>query len=190
MKNSIFTSLFCLLLSNIAFAQDVPDDKINKIIRKHGMEQSKVMETAFYLTDVYGPRLTGSPMLDKATNWAKDQLTTWGLQNVHTEQWGPFGRGWALEHFEIHCESPSYYTILGYPKAWSPSTKGTVTGEVVYFKANTIEELAQYKGKLTGKFVMTDNLPLYCASSSIVFALKYTTSPVTVPFVEGDHAFG
>lgn len=158
MKNSILTGIFCLFLGNVTFGQDAPDDKINKIIRKHGMEQSKVMETAFYLTDVYGPRLTGSPMLDKATKWAQDQLTSWGLQNVHTEAWGPFGRGWELQHFEAHSLEPNYYPLLGYPKAWSPSTKGVLTGEVVYFKANTIEELAQYKGKLTGKFVLTDTI--------------------------------
>lgn len=158
MKNTTLTVIFCLLLSSNIFGQDAPDDKINKIIRKHGMEQSKVMETAFYLTDVYGPRLTGSPMLDKATKWAQDQLTSWGLQNVHTEAWGPFGRGWELQHFEAHSLEPNYYPLLGYPKAWSPSTKGVLTGEVVYFKANTIEELAQYKGKLKGKFVLTDTI--------------------------------
>ena len=158
MKKLIFTCLLGVLCAQFGFAQEATDDKINKIIRKHGLEQSKVMETAFYLTDVYGPRLTGSPMLDKATKWAQDQLTTWGLQNVHTESWGPFGRGWELQHFEAHAVSPSYFPLIAYPKAWSPTTKGTLTGEVVYFKANTLEELAQYKGKLTGKFVMMDTI--------------------------------
>jgi carboxypeptidase Q len=158
MKKSILISVLCALFIQVTFSQDVADDKINKIIRKHGMEQSKVMEAAFYLTDVYGPRLTGSPMLDKATKWAQDQLTTWGLQNVHTEAWGPFGRGWELQHFEAHAVEPNYYPLIAYPKAWSPSTKGVLTGEVIYFKANTMEELEKYKGKLTGKFVMMDTL--------------------------------
>jgi hypothetical protein len=118
------------------------------------------METAFYLTDVYGPRVTGSPMLDKATKWAQDQLTTWGLQNVHTEEWGPFGRGWELQHLEIHCVEPNYFPIIGYAKVWTPSTNGAVTGEVVYFKANTVEDLTKYKGKLTGKFVLMDTIRL------------------------------
>jgi carboxypeptidase Q len=158
MKNFKLTCILCVLMTHFVTAQDVADDKINKIIRKHGMEQSKVMETAFYLTDVYGPRLTGSPMLDKATKWAQDQLTTWGLQNVHTEEWGPFGRGWELQHFEAHAVEPTYFPLIAYPKAWSPSTKGTLTGEVVYFKANNLEDLAKYKGKLTGKFVMMDTI--------------------------------
>lgn len=158
MKKLIFMGVLCALFTQVIFAQDAADEKVNKIIRKIGLEQSKVMESAFYLTDVYGPRLTGSPMLDKATKWAQDQLTNWGLQNVHTEAWGPFGRGWELEHFEAHAVEPNYYPLIAYPKAWSPSTNGTLTGEVVYFKANSIEELAKYKGKLTGKFVLMDTI--------------------------------
>jgi carboxypeptidase Q len=159
MKNRAITSLLSLFLLPLSiFGQDAADDKINKLLRKHGMEKSKVMETAFQLTDVYGPRLTGSPMLDKATDWAVKQLKDWGMANVHTEQWGPFGRGWELQHFEMHALEPSYLPILAYPKAWSPSTNGEVTGEVIYFKANTIEELAAYKGKLKGRFVMMDTL--------------------------------
>lgn len=156
-KIIILCGLFLFFIVTLS-AQDVPDEKINKIIRKHGLEHSKVMETAFYLTDVYGPRLTGSPMLDKATKWTQEQLSTWGLQNVHTEAWGPFGRGWELQHFELHAIEPSYFPIIGYPKVWSPSTKSVLTGEVVYFKANTVEELTKYKGKLSGKFVLMDTI--------------------------------
>ncbi len=114
------------------------------------------METASWLTDVYGPRLTGSPMLDKAAEWAQQQLKDWGYQNVHLDEWGPFGQGWEMEHFEMHCTAPSYFPIIAYPKAWSPSTNGTVTGEVIYLDASTEEELDSYRGKLKGKFVLID----------------------------------
>ncbi|MDZ4680087.1 MAG: M20/M25/M40 family metallo-hydrolase [Saprospiraceae bacterium] len=156
MKKTVFSIALLVGCFFAANAQDKPDEAINKIIRKHGLEQSKVMETAFYLTDVYGPRLTGSPMLDKATNWAQEQLKAWGLDQVHTEAWGPFGRGWELKHFEMHAVAPNYYPILAYPKAWSPSTKGLVSGEVIYLDADSLPQLAQYKGKLRGKFVLTD----------------------------------
>ena len=63
-----------------------------------------------------------------------------------------------LEHFEIHCEAPSYFPVIAYPKAWSPSTKGQVKGEVIYLDASTEEDLAKYKGKLKGKFVFYDTL--------------------------------
>ncbi len=139
-------------------AQEPVNDSIIAIIKKHGIEQSKIMHTAEMITDVYGPRLTGSPMLDKATEWAQKQLKDWGYQNVHLDEWGPFGRGWELKHFEMHCEGPSYWPIIAYPKAWSPSTKGQVKGEAIYLNASTIEELEKYKGKLAGKFVLIDTL--------------------------------
>lgn len=151
-------SLFVLCLCFQAFAQEKVDENANKIIRKYGLEQSQVMETASWLTDVYGPRLTGSPMLDKATDWALKTLKDWGLENVHTETWGPFGRGWELKKFSMNAVTPSAFPIIAYPKAWSPSVKGTVTGEVIYLNASKEEDLAQYKGKLKGKFVLIDTV--------------------------------
>lgn len=152
-----FTLLFFVAALPM-WGQEKVDEEINKLIRKHGLEQTQVMETAALITDVYGPRLTASPMLDKATGWAVETLKGWGLENVHTETWGPFGRGWELKHFEMHATAPNYFPVLAYPKAWSPSTKGLVKGEIVYLEAETEEELEKYKGKLGGKFVLFDTL--------------------------------
>ena len=80
------------------------------------------------------------------------------MKNVHLEEWGPFGRGWQLDHFELHCTSPSYFPVIAYPKAWSPSTAGEVSGEVIYLDAATSQALAKYKGKLKGKFVLLDTI--------------------------------
>lgn len=150
--------IICALMTFGVFAQEEVNDELNKIIRKHGLDNSQVMEVASWLTDVYGPRLTGSPMLDKATDWAEQQLKSWGMENVHKEVWGPFGKGWELEHFEVHASAPSYYPIIAYPKAWSPSTNGPISGEVIYLDASNEEELEAYKGKLTGKFVLMDTI--------------------------------
>ncbi|MFN7116467.1 MAG: M28 family peptidase [Saprospiraceae bacterium] len=149
-------SLLILCLSFQAFAQEKVDENVNKIIRKHGLEQSQVMDLAAWMTDVYGPRLTGSPMLDKATDWALKTLKDWGMTNVHTEQWGPFGRGWELKKFSMNAVAPNYYPIIAYPKAWSPAVKGTLTGEVIYLDAASEADLQKYKGKLKGKFVLLD----------------------------------
>lgn len=158
-KNALLTFglILCGMLS-ATWAQEPVNDSIIAIIKKHGLEKSRVMETAAMITDVYGPRMTGSPMLDKATSWAAQQLKDWGYQNVRLDEWGPFGRGWELKHFEMHCQTPNYWPVIAYPKAWSPSTKGLVKGEVIYIDANTEEELDKYKGKLKGKFVMIDTL--------------------------------
>jgi hypothetical protein len=158
MQRTPFLLLLTLLLALPLLAQEPVDAEINTVIRKHGLEQSQVMETASWICDIYGPRLTGSPMLDKATEWAVGQLEDWGLENVHLEEWGPFGRGWEMEHFEMHASAPSYWPIIAYPKAWSPSTDGIVTGEVVYLQASSEEDLEKYKGKLSGKFVLLDTI--------------------------------
>lgn len=147
-----------MVLSWVVSAQDKVDEKINTLIRQQGLEKSKVMDYAFYLTDVYGPRLTGSDMTDKAVNWTVQELKKMGMQNVHTEEWGPFGRGWELNHFEMHNLAPTYYPVIGYPKAWTASTNGLVTGEVIYIDAGTEVELEKYKGKLKGKIVLLDTL--------------------------------
>src|SRR5262249_38818475 len=69
-------------------------------IRTEGLEHSHVMEITSYLTDVYGPRLTGSPNIKAAGKWVTKTMSDWGLSNVKLETWGPFGRGWSNEHFE------------------------------------------------------------------------------------------
>ena len=62
-------------------------------IKEEGLQRSKVMELESYLTDVYGPRLTNSPGIKEAAEWAQKTMKEWGLVNVRTEPW-PFGRGW------------------------------------------------------------------------------------------------
>jgi len=67
-------------------------------IKEEGLQRSKVMEIESYLTDVYGPRLTGSPNMKEAADWTTKTMKEWGLANVHLESW-PFGRGWQNRRF-------------------------------------------------------------------------------------------
>lgn len=160
MKKLVLLFIGICVFVSTTMAQEAATEEtdINQTIRKHGMDNSQVMELAGWICDVYGPRLTGSPMLDKATEWAEKELTAWGMKNVHQDEWGPFGRGWEMKHFEMHAVAPNYFPIIAYPKAWSPSTNGTVEGEAIYLDAATEEELATYKGKLKGKFVLVDTI--------------------------------
>jgi hypothetical protein len=160
MTLQIFSACFFLLLvGNKLSAQREPiNAQLVEAIRKEGLENSQVMEVAAWLTDVHGPRLTGSPKLDDATKWAKSTLEKWGMSNVHLEEWGPFGRGWQLSHFSMHALTPTYFPIIAVPKAWSGSTKGEITGEVIYLNANDSIDLLAYKGKLKGKFILLDTI--------------------------------
>ena len=81
-----------------AAGERVDLDAIYKI-KSEGLERSQVMDTVWYLTDVYGPRLTNSPNIRAAAAWATKRMTEWGLSNPRLEAWGPFGRGWTNEKF-------------------------------------------------------------------------------------------
>ncbi len=156
-KKYLFVAVLAFTLAPLA-AQEMVDAEINDVIRKHGLENSEVMEIASWIVDTHGPRLTGSPGLDKATEWVVNELKSWGMENVHLEEWGPFGRGWELEHFEMHAYTPGYWPVIAYPKAWSPSTDGEVSGEVIYLEADSEDDLDAYRGKLAGKFVLLDTI--------------------------------
>jgi len=122
-------------------------------IKDEGLQRSKVMEIESYLTDVYGPRLTGSPNMKEAGDWAMKTMRDWGLTNVHEEAW-PFGRGWQNQRFTANALTPRAYPLIAYPKAWTPGTNGPVTGEAVIAVINTDKDFDAFRGKLRGKFVL------------------------------------
>ena len=100
-------------------------------IRDEGLNRSQVLPLFDHLTNVIGPRLTGSPAYKEAADWATRQLKSFGLAAVHQESW-PFGRGWTLEGFTFEMTTPRFFPLIGYPQAWTPSTAGEITGKPVY----------------------------------------------------------
>jgi hypothetical protein len=124
-------------------------------IKDEGLARSNVMEIESYLTDVYGPRLTGSPNIKEAAAWAQKTMTTWGLTNVHTESF-PFGRGWQNQRFVALALEPRAYPLIGFPKAWTPGTAGAVTGDAMMVDIRSEADFAKYRGQLRGKFVLID----------------------------------
>jgi hypothetical protein len=126
-------------------------------ITDEGMNRSQVMETLSYLTDVYGPRLTWSVGYKQAAEWAQAKLAALGLQNAHIEAFDPTGRGWTLNRYSANVLGKQNFPLISYPKAWSPGTKGMVTGDVVYLDVSKDSTLAMYKGTLKGKFVLFDD---------------------------------
>src|ERR1700744_291634 len=157
MKLKLFyTGLLMAATIGTGFAQDTPDPTMTAKIREEGMNHSQVMDIAFHLTDVSGPRLSGSPGLKRAQDWAVNQLKTWGMVNAKREDWGKFGKGWEVQKNYVAMTVPYYHALIGIPRAWTPGTNGPIKAEVVYFKADTITDLAKYKGKLKGKIIITD----------------------------------
>lgn len=130
-----------------------------RIIKEEGLRRSEVMETLSWLTDVYGPRLTGSPELREAAEWAAGRMREWGLENVALEPWGSFGRGWTNERFSAHMVSPRYAPLIGYPKAWTPGIDGPVRAEAVLAVVDSEDDLEALRGTLRGKFVLSAAAP-------------------------------
>lgn len=144
------------LLTAATMAQETPDLDMFKKIRNEEMTNSKVMEIAYYLTDVSGPRLTISPGYTRASNWAKSKLTEWGLSNVALEPWGEFGKGWELKKSYIAMTAPYYQPMIAYPKAWTLGTDGLKSGEVMLVDAkDSADYVARFKGKVAGKIIIT-----------------------------------
>ncbi|MEW6322736.1 MAG: peptidase M28, partial [Acidobacteriota bacterium] len=141
-------------------------------IRQEALVNSQVMDHAFWLSEVYGPRVTGTPAFAAASEWAMKRFTEWGLSNVHQERFA-FGTGFVIERFSATLLEPQPQIIVGAPRGWSPSTPGPVAAEVVRMQARTDADLAQYAGKLRGKIVITQPArPVRMLDGRIV--LRYT----------------
>jgi hypothetical protein len=162
------TKLLTLSLFAVALcAEEKVDLAVIQRIKMEAFQNSKVMDHLFWLTDVYGPRLTGSPGFTAAANWAVKRLKEYGVDDVSIQPWGKFGRSWRLTRFHINLVEPEYAVLIGFPLAWSADTNGPLVAEPVLaplkitdrldFK-RTQEELDKYfqeqKGKLRGKIVL------------------------------------
>ena len=188
----LFSSLTAFGQGTAPKVYEAPRETIDKI-REEGLKNSQVMQTLSYLTDVIGGRLTGSPSMKRANEWTRDTMAKWGMQNARLEAWGPFGRGWSLKGFTAQVTSPQLIPVIAYPKAWSPSTKGAVTSEVVFFDARTDADFEKFRGKLKNKIVLVSPArPLNAIDKPLVTRisdedlLKMTNAPAPDPSKDTD----
>jgi carboxypeptidase Q len=148
---------FILSSQSVLSQEKVYWDVVQKI-RDEGFKRSKVLETASYLTDVYGPRLAHSPSYNAAAEWAKSRLEGFGLENVHLEKWGEFGLGWENEYTSVHMIKPRYMPIIAYPNSWTSGTNGKIKGQAVhiaFLELEGKEDLDEFRGKMKNAIVFT-----------------------------------
>jgi hypothetical protein len=143
------------LLSGVLAAQTAPglDPATIATVRDEAATRSRVYEYVWWLSEVFGPRVTGTPAFARASEWAMTQFREWGLANVHQERWS-YGQGWTIERFSATMLEPTPAVLIGAPRNFSPSTAGTVTSDVVHVKVERDADLAQYAGRLRGKIVI------------------------------------
>jgi len=145
---------------------------VNAQIRKEGMENSKIMHTVHVFTDLYGPRLTGSPNHVNAAKWAAEEMKRWGFDNTALEPWDFGHPGWVNDRNTGLMISPVAETLTFEVLAWTPPTNGAVTANAVHIVTPTVpsptnpnisqqptqEELTAYlesvRSQVSGKIVL------------------------------------
>ncbi len=145
------------LLAPPANAAPVDAQTIN-LIADQGFNHGEVVETAAYLADQIGGRMTNSPAMRQAERWTQARFKVWGLTNVRTQSF-EFGRGWWIEASSVRMIAPRPVALRAIPIAWSPPTSGAVSAPIIVAPLRSVRDFAAWRGKLKGKIVLT-SLPL------------------------------
>ena len=160
MRRYVFaaTVLFLTLGVTFGLTQQRDDGDMLARIRAEGLQRSGALPLYRTLTDEIGARLTGSPAHVRAANWARDRFAEWGLSNPHLEPY-EFGRGWQMEHISAEMTEPRYFPLIAYGEAWTPSTKGVVSGRAIYVGDKNASQIQAMAEQLRGAIVLT-HLPV------------------------------
>ncbi len=154
MRTTLLALLALAPFSAAPTAQEPVDHEAVMRIREEGLERSEILDTLWWLTDRYGPRLTNSPQERRALHWAQERLTAHGLADARLESWGEFGLGWSFEKCTVEMTVPIYMPLIAIPKAWTSGLAAPVVGEPVLVEAESVADLDKYKGKLAGRIVL------------------------------------
>jgi len=157
-----------------------------KIIERVKGDAEQLKADLTYLTTQIGPRLTGSPQLDRASHWTQEQFKSLGLENAHLESWS-IANSWTRGPATGRIVSPAVHELTLAGAGWSPSTNGTIKGEVIGVDAEKIEDLEKYKGKLGGKIVIvTRPREMEPPTNPILTPVGQSTIPLNHPKREGN----
>ena len=167
----IIIAFILLLFTPLWVLSQVENVDITMIykIKQEGTTNSKIEEMAFGLTDLTGPRLTGSTGSNRGNEWAKKKMEELGFQNVRIEDAREFNRGgWDNLKTYAAMTAPYYTNFACNPVAWTGSTSGLVKGEVILLDVKTESDLGKYRGKLSGKIVLMPS------ASTTPYEISYT----------------
>lgn len=160
MRRSVFRFLPAFLMAATtalpAAAESVDLEMVTRI-REEGFRRSRAVEVLSHLTNVIGPRVTGSPAMKEANEWTRKKLDEWGLSKARLEPY-EFGRGWTFSRSAVHMVRPQQVPLTALPKAWTPGTEGPVRGVAMRVDLKTEADMERYRGKLAGKILFLEGL--------------------------------
>lgn len=137
----------------VARAMTAPE--LDKALLDEVKANAEIMKNLQHLSDVIGPRLTGSKQLERANHWTAELMKKYGVENVRLEPWEiPYGWERGTASLKV-VEPDTKVSCIVAAWGWTPGTKGKVTGPVVVLKATNMDELNSYKGKLKNAVIMT-----------------------------------
>lgn len=147
-----------VVLTSGLSAEEEVDDGVIAAIKMEGLQRSQAMDLAFQLTEVHGPRLHGSASLLAAAEWARDQMSDWGLANARLESWDSEVPVWDLESYDFDLISPRYLRFNAFPVVWTPSTEGVLEGVPVVVHIQSEDDFEEHRGKLQGAIVFNGEI--------------------------------
>ena len=142
-------------LATTARAQTFPaDDSVIRNIWKEATDSSQLEMLAHHLFDVIGPRLVGTPQMQRAHDWVVETYSGWGI-SAKNEQWGKW-RGWARGVTHIDLLEPRVRTLEGTMLAWSPGTDddGITSGLVILAACPDSLAFQRWLPAVKGKLVL------------------------------------
>ena len=162
MKNIIIGLFASLFLVFSAVAQQALSEDIVFKIKREAFQSSQMESLAFFLTDFAGPRLAASKLAERAEILSKEKLEEMGFSNVRIEYAADFPRGgWDNHKTYAAMTAPYYANFAALPRAWTGSTNGLVSGEVILLDVRTMDDIAKYRGRLANRIVLMPETQRY-----------------------------
>jgi carboxypeptidase Q len=134
-------------------AQTGVDTTGTAAIIRQATEHSEVMKNLEYLSDVIGPRLTGSAAMRRANDWTAERFKAYGL-TAALEPWD-FGVAWERGMVSARLLAPFTRNVTAQSWAWTAGNGGKpMAGPVVLVNVSSPESLAVYRDRMKGAWLM------------------------------------
>jgi len=166
--------------------KDTPTDPMIQKIWEEGMQRSQVATLSQQLMDSIGPRLTGSPNMNRGQDWLLATYKQWGV-SAKKEQygtWNSWKRGAAFAQLTAPRVKPLEATML----SWSVNTAGKwVEGDVIALTPyRTPDEFKAWLPSVKGKIVLASAPRITCRMPSQVAEYSMPSTQVALDSAQRD----